>query len=143
MATSTPRSEPTTSPPATQPAAPCSGRAPKPAAKVFKAEQASQRLPTEILGKILAFLVPELPDVAERPVKPLEEFLSSRSALFHPSLMSSRLEALARPLLFKTIAILEADSLLLLWRTLRSRPDLGRFVRQVAFWITNFNTGAE
>ncbi|KAI9854839.1 MAG: hypothetical protein M1813_000855 [Trichoglossum hirsutum] len=98
----------------------------------------SHTLPTEILGNILSFLAPELPDVAGRPLtaNPPKEFLRSRSTLFHMCLMSSRLEALARPLLFKTIVVWEADSLLLLWRTLRCRPDLSRFVHQMAFWIT-------
>jgi hypothetical protein len=92
-------------------------------------------LPTEILDRILAFVAPEVPDVSERSHKgePPAMFLTSRSAL---CLMSSRLEALARPLLFKTIIIGEADSLLLLWRTFRCHPDLCRFVRQMAFWIT-------
>jgi len=49
---------------------------------------------------------------------------------------SSRLEALARPLLYKTIVIWKSDSLVLLWRTLRIDPNLGSLIYQMACWIT-------
>ena len=96
-------------------------------------------LPTEIWNTILSSAVPELPDVAETSQKPIElpaSFIASRLSLFHLCLMSRRLDALARPFLFKTVVIWEADSLLLLWRSLKSRPDLGHLIRQMACWVT-------
>ena len=99
-------------------------------------------LPTEIWNEILSSAVPELPDyedVAETSQKPIElpaSFIASRSSLFHLCLMSRRLDALARPFLFKTVVIWEVDSLLLLWRSLKSRPDLGHLIRQMACWVT-------
>ncbi len=98
----------------------------------------SLSLPTELWDQIVALLTPELPNVAERPLKkePPAKFLASQSALLHLCRVSRRLNALARPLLFKSIVISEADSLLLLWRTLKCSPDFGDFVHNLAFWVT-------
>jgi hypothetical protein len=90
----------------------------------------SDGIPTEILAKILGFIAPEMPDVEERPMEPSSRYLTSRSTLFHLCLASSKFDALARPLLFRTIVIWEPDSLLLLWRSLRCRPNLGRLARR-------------
>lgn len=99
-------------------------------------------LATELWYRILASAVPELPDykdveeTSQKMIKPPVSFIACRSTLSHLCLMSRRLDALARPFLFKTVVIWEADSLLFLWRSLKSRPDLGRFIRQMACWVT-------
>ncbi|KFY20970.1 hypothetical protein V491_03273 [Pseudogymnoascus sp. VKM F-3775] len=98
--------------------------------------------PTEIWGEILAFAAPELPEYVnvevtpQQTIIPPKTFISAQSALFNMCLVSSGLEELARPLLFKTIVIWKADSLVLLWRTLRRHPNLGSLIRQMACWIT-------
>jgi hypothetical protein len=102
----------------------------------------SDPLPTEILEKIMAFTAPELPEYADvevtpqQTIEPPERFISAQSALFSMCLASSRLDGLARPLLFRTIVIWKADSLVLLWRTLRRHPNLGSLIHQIACWIT-------
>ncbi|KAF1997477.1 hypothetical protein P154DRAFT_524804 [Amniculicola lignicola CBS 123094] len=98
-------------------------------------------LPTEIWNIILAFATPELPDcediveASQTTITPPASFLASRSSLFHLCLMSKRLDVLARPFLFQTIVIWEADSLLLLWQSLKSCSDLGRYILQMACWV--------
>ena len=103
---------------------------------------ASDPLPTELLEKILAFVAPELPEYADvevtpqQTIEPPETFISAQSALFNMCLASSRLDGLARPLLFRTIVIWKADSLVLLWRTLIRHPNLGSLIHQIACWMT-------
>lgn len=99
-------------------------------------------LPTEIWNRILASVTLELPnckDIVENSqtmITPPASYIAGRSSLFHLCLMSKRLDALTRPFLFQTVVIWEADSLLLLWRSLKSRSGLGHFIRQMACWVT-------
>ena len=72
----------------------------------------------------------------QQMTKPPDTFISAQSTLFNIYLVSLGLEQLARPLLYHTIVVWKADSLLLLWRTLRHNPNLGSLVRQISCWIT-------
>jgi hypothetical protein len=98
--------------------------------------------PTEIWDGIPAPLVQELPDykdiarISQKTIELPASFVASRSSLLHLCHVSKRLDSLTRPFLFKTVVIWEADSLLLLWSSLKSRPNLGHLMHQMACWIT-------
>ncbi|KAF7510607.1 hypothetical protein GJ744_006219 [Endocarpon pusillum] len=101
----------------------------------------TKHLPAEIWNKILASLAHELPDYGDieetspKKIEPPASFIAGRSTLLHLCLMSRRLDDLARPFLYKTVVIWKAEFLLLLWRALNSRLELGHFIRELACWV--------
>lgn len=102
-------------------------------------------LPAELLGQILEHLVPEPPEVGEtRPVgydkllpgEPWFDFTRSRRALRSLCLTSHGLRNLSQPLLYRRIAILDEEGMLLLFRTLSERPTFGNLTRYLSCHLT-------
>ncbi|KAK0711941.1 hypothetical protein B0H67DRAFT_555832 [Lasiosphaeris hirsuta] len=102
-------------------------------------------LPPELLANILDFLIPQPPEIGEtRPVdyeklvpgEPWFEFTRCRRGLWSLCLASRRYLALAQPLLYRTMAILDEDSMFLFFRTLTDRPDYGPWTRYLSCHLT-------
>ena len=102
-------------------------------------------LPPEIITSILDCLVPQPPEIGEtRPVsydklvpgEPWFDFTRSRRGLWSLCLTSRRFAAVAQPLLYRVIAILDEDGLILLFRTLAERPAFGPWTRYLSVHLT-------
>ncbi|KAK4187508.1 hypothetical protein QBC35DRAFT_498448 [Podospora australis] len=102
-------------------------------------------LPTEIIEGILEWLVPPPPEIGEsKPVAFSQmvegefwhDFILCRRALAKVCLVSRGLASIARPLLYRNIAVWEEESLVLLFRTLVENPTLGSWNRFLACQMT-------
>lgn len=102
-------------------------------------------LPPELLTSIVECLVPQRPEIGEtRPVSydqlvPGEawfDFTRSRRALWSLCLVSRRFYAVARPLLYRTMAITDEECMFLLLRTLTDNPRHGRWTRFLSVHVT-------
>lgn len=104
-----------------------------------------EAMPPEILGLILENLVPQPPEIGEtRPVaydsmvaeEPWFEFTRRRRGLHSACLASRHLCELARPLLYRNMAVWNEMSLVLLFRTLSSKPEYGLWTRYMSCHMT-------
>lgn len=102
-------------------------------------------LPPELLHQILEYLIPEFPEVGDtRPVsydklapeEPWYDITRNRRALRSLCLTSRQLFAVARPLLYRVISILDEEGMLLLFRTLTERPAIGECTRYLSCHLT-------
>ncbi|AEO58233.1 hypothetical protein MYCTH_2305427 [Thermothelomyces thermophilus ATCC 42464] len=102
-------------------------------------------MPPEIIDVILEFLIPQPPEIGEtRPVaysqlmvdEPWFDFTRCRRGLRSLCLVSRRLGEMARPSLYKNVAILDEAAMLLFFRTLCSKPHYGLWTRYVSCHLT-------
>ncbi|KAK3295348.1 uncharacterized protein B0H64DRAFT_395073 [Chaetomium fimeti] len=102
-------------------------------------------MPPEIIALILDFLIPQPPEIGEtRPVayhqlmvdEPWFDFTRCRRGLHSVCRVSRRLSEMARPLLYRVVAIWDETAMLLFFRTLCSKPHYGLFPRYVSCHIT-------
>ncbi|KAK0622642.1 hypothetical protein B0T14DRAFT_514192 [Immersiella caudata] len=104
-----------------------------------------EALPAEIVTSILESLIPQLPEIGEtRPVsyhklmpgEPWHDFTRCRRGLWSLCLVSRRFSAEAQPLLYRVIALLNEESMFLLFRTLVEHPLHGRWSRYFGIHLT-------
>ncbi|KAK3302670.1 uncharacterized protein B0T15DRAFT_543608 [Chaetomium strumarium] len=104
-----------------------------------------EAMPPEIITTILEFLVPQPPEIGEtRPVaysqlmadEPWFDFTRCRRGLHSVCRVSRLLSEMARPLLYRVIAILDETALVLLLRTLYNKPEYGLWTRYVSCHFT-------
>ncbi|KAK5659747.1 hypothetical protein OQA88_958 [Cercophora sp. LCS_1] len=104
-----------------------------------------EMLPAELLSAVLEHLVPQRPEIGEtRPVSydklvPGEawyDFTRSRRALWSLCLVSRSFYAMARPLLYHTMAITDEECMFLLLRTLTDDPSHGQWTRFLSVHVT-------
>ncbi|KAK1756390.1 hypothetical protein QBC47DRAFT_379857 [Echria macrotheca] len=102
-------------------------------------------LPPEILTTILELLLPQPPEVGETkpveyeklvPGEPWYDFTRSCYGLRSLCLVNRRFSTLAFPYLYHTVAILNEDAMVLLFRTLTERLDYGSWVRYLGIHLT-------
>ncbi|KAK4033667.1 hypothetical protein C8A01DRAFT_19419 [Parachaetomium inaequale] len=102
-------------------------------------------MPPEIIALILEFLVPQPPEIGEtRPVaykqlmvdEPWFDFTRCRRGLRSVCLVSRRLSEMARPLLYRVVALWDETAMLLFFRTLCSNPEYGPCTRYFSCHIT-------
>jgi hypothetical protein len=102
-------------------------------------------LPPELLQQILECLVPDCPEVGDtRPVsfdkltpeEPWYDMKRNRRALRSLCLASRSLCAMAQPLLYCVISILDEEGMVLLFRTLTERPGIGESARYLSCHLT-------
>jgi hypothetical protein len=102
-------------------------------------------MPPEIIALILEFLVPQPPEIGEtRPVaykqlmvdEPWYDFTRCRRGLHSVCLVSRRLSEMARPLLYRVVALWDETAMLLFFRTLCSNPEYGPCARYFSCHIT-------
>lgn len=117
-------------------------------AREFRGARAVTRLtdlPPEIICQILELLVPDPPELGDtRPVAynqlvPAETWYTitrNRRALRQVCLTGRSLCVIAQPLLYRVISIVDEEGMLLLFRTLTERPDMGRSVRYFSCHLT-------
>ncbi|KAL1855761.1 hypothetical protein VTK73DRAFT_8484 [Phialemonium thermophilum] len=103
------------------------------------------KLPLEIVGQIFEHLVPEPPEIGEtRPVaydqlvpgEPWYDFTRCRRALRNLHFVCRQFAQLAQPLLYRVVAILDEVGLVLFFRTMLERPDLGLRTRYFSCHLT-------
>jgi len=104
-----------------------------------------ESMPPEILTLILEYLIPEQPEIGEtRPVaydklmadEPWYHFTRCRRGLNSLCRVSRRMAALARPCLYRTIALWNEASMFLLFRTLLEKPEYGVWTRFLSCHLT-------
>jgi hypothetical protein len=102
-------------------------------------------IPPEIIALILDFLIPQPPEIGEtRPVayhqlmvdEPWFDFTRCRRGLHSVCRVNRRLSEMARPLLYRTVALWDETAMILFFRTLCSKPHYGLFTRYVSCHIT-------
>lgn len=102
-------------------------------------------LPPEILNMILEYLVPERPEIGEtRPVEysklvpgePWFDYTRCRRGLRSLCLTSRGIHGLAQPLLYRVVSIIDQSGLVLLFRTMTQRPELGLLPRYLSCHLT-------
>jgi hypothetical protein len=102
-------------------------------------------MPLEILALILECLVPQPPEIGEtRPVaynqlmvdEPWFDFTRCRRGLHSVCRVSRHLSQLARPLLYRVIAMCDETTMLLLFRTLCENPQYGLSTRYLSCHMT-------
>ncbi|KAK1833538.1 hypothetical protein QBC39DRAFT_254074 [Podospora conica] len=102
-------------------------------------------LPPEIITTIFEFLVPQKPDLGEtRPVsyEKLDEgelwydHTRSRRGLWSMCQVSRQLSTIARPLLYRVVALLSEESMFLFFRTLTDQPHYGLWTRYLSVHLT-------
>ncbi|SPQ22998.1 714e42be-b691-4a69-a2d7-56a34fbf0027 [Thermothielavioides terrestris] len=102
-------------------------------------------LPPEIIALILDFLLPQPPEIGEtRPVgyrqlmveEPWFDFTRCRRGLHSLCRVSRRMSEMARPLLYRVVAIWNERSMLLFLRTLYNKPHYGLWTRYLSCHIT-------
>jgi hypothetical protein len=113
--------------------------------EIRRTESPLLNLPPELLHQILEYLVPEQPDIGgTRPVaynklvpsEPWYEYTRCRRGLRSLCLTSRGLYNLAQPLLYRVVSILDEAGLVLLFRTLTQRPELGLFSNYLSCHLT-------
>ncbi|KAL2017511.1 hypothetical protein VTK56DRAFT_2003 [Thermocarpiscus australiensis] len=104
-----------------------------------------EAMPPEILSLILECLVPQPPEIGDtRPVayeqlavdEPWYDFTRRRRGLHSICLVSRRFLELARPLLYRVVAIWDERPLLFFYRTLTERPQYGQHTRYLSCHMT-------
>ncbi|KAK4238980.1 hypothetical protein C8A03DRAFT_43350 [Achaetomium macrosporum] len=104
-----------------------------------------EAMPPEIIALILDFLVPQPPEIGEtHPVaysqlmvdEPWFDFTRCRRGLHSVCRVSRRLSEMARPLLYRVVAILDERALVLLLRTLYNKPEYGLWTRYLSCHFT-------
>ena len=101
--------------------------------------------PLELIRQVLEHLVPLVPEMGTpRPADgravhksdPWFDFLECRKTLRNLCLTAPSFAQLAQPFLYRTVAILSAESLVQLFRTLLSGPHLGQHARYLSCHLT-------
>ncbi|KAK3934323.1 hypothetical protein QBC46DRAFT_83060 [Diplogelasinospora grovesii] len=104
-----------------------------------------ESLPPEILTSIIEYLVPNPPEIGEtRPVdyerlspgEPWFDFTRCRRGLRSMCRVSRRFRSMAQPLLYKVMAILEEESMILFFRTLYENPQYRHWPRYLSVHLT-------
>ncbi|KAK4096446.1 hypothetical protein N658DRAFT_501589 [Parathielavia hyrcaniae] len=104
-----------------------------------------ETIPPELVALILDHLLPQPPEIGEtRPVgykqlmvdEPWFDFTRCRRGLHSLCRVSRRLSGMARPLLYRRVAIWDEKTLLLFFRTLCGKPDYGLWTRYLSCHIT-------
>ncbi|KAK4155752.1 hypothetical protein C8A00DRAFT_41678 [Chaetomidium leptoderma] len=104
-----------------------------------------ETVPPEIIALILDFLVLRPPEIGEtRPVaynqmivdEPWFEFTRCRRGLHSACRASRRLSEMARPQLYRVVAVWDETAMLLFFRTLYNKPDYGLWTRYLSCHMT-------
>lgn len=102
-------------------------------------------LPPELLVQILECLVPEPPEIGEThpvtydqlmPEEAWYDYTRSRRGLWSLCLTSRLLNSLAQPLLYRVVALLAEEGMVLLFRTLTENPSMGLSTRYLSCHFT-------
>lgn len=122
------------------------GRPPPDGARPLRAPALSLDLmPPELVALTLDFLIPRPPEIGEtRPVayhqlmadEPWFDFTRCRRGLHSICRVSRRLDALARPLLYRVVTLWDPTSMILFLRTLCEKPDYSVWTRYVSCHVT-------
>lgn len=108
-------------------------------------ERSLALLPWEILAQIFEHLVPDPPEIGETkpvgydklvPGEAWYDFTRCRRGLWSLNLVSRHFATIARPLLYRVIAILDEEGMLLFLRTLTDRQDFGHSTRYLSCHLT-------
>ncbi|KAK0630924.1 hypothetical protein B0T17DRAFT_529634 [Bombardia bombarda] len=104
-----------------------------------------ESLPTEVIASVLDSLAPQPPEIGEtRPASYHKlvagetwfDFTRNRRGLASLCLVSRRLQAMALPRLYRTMCILDEESMMLYFRTLTERPQYGLLTRYLSCHMT-------